>query len=653
MLRKPLNIFLVVLFSYLVAALTSNLIVDHKSKLVLSIEIETNHAGVWQLFWSNNEAFKQDNSIRRFVKGSGVHTIIYPLADKKVRYLRLDPTDGSKNKKDEFFLRSIKLSNGFGTIYEKIDAEDITPLNPAIAKIDHNTFVITGLDPQLKLDISSLIIKSNKDKHTVALWLLRVVFFVGGNLLILLCIRIFNIRGWGNELSIVFYRSVQLWPFLFLGGMIASIYGFINGFPLVFSDTGMYLKSGVEWFVPTDRPIMYGIYLLASSLRYYLWVPIILQGMIITYCCYLLLENTMINRSNAKKLTLLLVLILSLFTSLSWFSSQLTPDIFCAIAPLALLILYLDSSKFVSRYIALTVIFLVCNLSHTTSMLICLALSAFIFIVSVLFRKYFSFQKAVFLCVLSVVSFPLLMTLNYSISGKFTTGEGSYIFMSAKLADLGLLQKYLKENPKGRDYQIAEMVDDIKQKSNHFIWSNESVIHKMPRKVLKSELKEINRDILSDPSDFSYLIWKGAQQSFKLFVQGSRKYGFHSYKGKYVHDIIKKYFPEFERSFLDAMQQRWALNDRLNLVANSIVLWTSYIGIPILLIIFRKKIPLRFLFSCISIFFVLVVNDFVCATLSTGAERYHARISWIVVVALFLLVVKLFESVSLRNTHMN
>ena len=649
MLGKTLNIFLIALFSYLMAVFVADLVVDNKSKVVLSIEIEADHAGVWQLFWSNKEEFKQSNSKRRSVKGTGLHTLTYPLVDKKIRYLRLDPTDGSKDKNDEFSILSIKLSDGFKTIYEKTDAEDIVPLNPAVVKIDHNKFAITGLDPQLELNISNSLIKINKDKHTATLWLLRILFFITGNLLILLCIKIFNIKCWGSEFSKIFFRSVRLWPFLVVGGLIASIYGFINGFPLVFSDTGMYLKSGIEWFVPADRPIMYGIYLVVSSLRYYLWIPIIVQGIMITYCCYLLLGNIVVNKSNVKKLTLVLMLILSLFTSLSWFSSQLAPDIFCAIAPLVLLILYLDSDEFVSRKILLTAIFVVCNLSHTTSMLICLALSVFILVVSAFFRKYFGFRRAIFLFVLSVISFPLLMALNYSISGKFTTGEDSYIFMSAKLADLGLLQEYLKEDPDGRDYQIAKMVDDIKQNSNHFIWSNESVIHKMPKKILKSELKEINKNIQSDPSSFSYFIWRGFQRSLKLFVSGSKKYGFHSYKGKYIHDIIKKYFPGYEQSFLGSMQQRWALNDRLNLLENAITLLISYLTVPVLLLVFRKRVSPELLVSCVGMFFVLAVNDFVCATLSTGAARYHARISWIVLVALFLLIAKLLESASVKN----
>ena len=34
---------------------------------------------------------------------------------------------------------------------------------------------------------------------------------------------------------------------------------FYNGFPLVYSDSGTYLNSGSEFFVPDDRPITYGL----------------------------------------------------------------------------------------------------------------------------------------------------------------------------------------------------------------------------------------------------------------------------------------------------------------------------------------------------------------------------------------------------------
>lgn len=643
MLRRSVDILLIILFSYLAATIGSDLIVDRNTESVLELKIETDHEGVWQLFWGSDEQYTQVNSEIRLIRRPGIHTLTFPLVDQKIRFLRLDPSDGNKEIKDTFTIHEILLSNGFGTIYEKTNTEDIVPLNSSITKLNSNQFAITGPDPQLKLDFANPLIKSNREKHTGVLWLLRVSIFLLSGMIIFLCIKFIDLQRWRDELSTVFLRSARLLPFLILGGLIASAYGFINGFPIIFSDTGMYIRSGIEWFVPENRPVMFGVFLMLTSLRYCLWLTVIVQGMLVTYCCYLLLQTTVRNNGHLKKLTLLLMLILSLFTSLSWFSAQLAPDILCAIAPLALLVLFLDKSRYVSRKLTLIAIFLVCNLSHTSSLLISLGLSGFILVGTLFWRKHQELRKAILLCVLSTLSFPLLMTINYSISGKFTTGENSYIFTSAKLANLGLLQKYLRENPKGKDYQLATMVDDIKEKSNHFIWNKESVIHKLPRKQLKAELTEINKDILTDVSNLSYFLWKGVQHTCELFIHGTQ-YSLHSYKGKYVHDVIKKHYPHTEQRFLNSMQQRWVVSDKLNLTSNAILLWISYIGVPFVLFFYRKRIPVSVSFTGICLFFILVVNDFICATLSTAASRYHARLSWIVVVALFCLIAKLWES---------
>ena len=644
MRRRTFNTLLVILLSYFTATIVSDLIVEGKSRSILELEIETSEAGVWQLFWSRDEQLDQEDSIRESIGRPGKRTITYPLNNKKIRVLRLDPGDGSVDRKVIFAIQSIRLYNGFGTIYKKRNTEDIIPLNSTVSKIDNNRFAVTGPDPQLRLDFANLLFRRQNDKHIAALWIWRILIFLLCNVVTFGTLRFLGFSRWGKALSTVFIRSVRLLPFLTMGGVIASVYGFINGFPLIFSDTGMYLRSGIEWFVPDNRPIMYGIFLAFTSYKSCLWIPIIVQGMFITYCCYLLLENLLNDKSNLQKLTLILVLILSLFTSLSWFSSQLLPDIFCAIAAFALILLFLDKSKYVSRKIALTGIFLICNLSHTSSLLISLGMSGFLLVATIIFRKHLDLKRAVIPCALAVLSFPLLMTLNYTISGKFRTSENSYVFMSAKLAELGLLQKYLRENPDGENYQLATMVDDIEESIGRFIWNPESVTRRLPRTQLKAELTKINRNILSDPPSLVYFTWKGVQQSVTLFFTGTLRYGLHSYRGKYVHDIIKEYYPHAETSFLNSMQQRWAINDRLNHLANAVLLWVSYVSIPVLLLTYRKRLPLNVSVGCISIFFAVALNDFICATLSTDAPRYHARISWMVVAALFCLTLKLLES---------
>jgi len=48
---------------------------------------------------------------------------------------------------------------------------------------------------------------------------------------------------------------------LCIGTLILSLIGLYNGYPLVYSDTGTYIYSGFDKFIPLGRPVTYGLFL--------------------------------------------------------------------------------------------------------------------------------------------------------------------------------------------------------------------------------------------------------------------------------------------------------------------------------------------------------------------------------------------------------
>ena len=55
-------------------------------------------------------------------------------------------------------------------------------------------------------------------------------------------------------------RSTELWPWLGAALLLLSV-PVLNGYPLVYSDTGTYLRTAFEGYVPPDRPVWYGLFL--------------------------------------------------------------------------------------------------------------------------------------------------------------------------------------------------------------------------------------------------------------------------------------------------------------------------------------------------------------------------------------------------------
>src|SRR5829696_8859661 len=64
-----------------------------------------------------------------------------------------------------------------------------------------------------------------------------------------------------------------------------------NGYPLTYSDTGTYIYSGYEKFVPIDRPVGYGLFIyFFSQLINSLWTIIILQAVFIFWLTHFFLK---------------------------------------------------------------------------------------------------------------------------------------------------------------------------------------------------------------------------------------------------------------------------------------------------------------------------------------------------------------------------
>src|SRR5690606_34892748 len=124
--------------------------------------------------------------------------------------------------------------------------------------------------------------------------------------------------------------------------LILMYAGFYNGYPLVTSDTGTYLNSGFNLTVPDDRPITYGLFIRFVSMGFSLWLPIFLQNALVSF---VIVEFIRFSGAEIKKhFYIPIFLFLSYLSGISWFSSQIMPDIFSAVSILVLPVLLFSRS---------------------------------------------------------------------------------------------------------------------------------------------------------------------------------------------------------------------------------------------------------------------------------------------------------------------
>lgn len=233
-----------------------------------------------------------------------------------------------------------------------------------------------------------------------------------------------------------------------LSAVLLLFAAFYNGFPLVTSDTGTYINSGFQHFVPHDRPVLYGLFIRHSSLNASFWFTVLAQAIIMAYLLWQVLNRFASNSLGAAGKFVLLVIITA-FSSLSWITGQLMPDVFTPAGIIAFLLLLQPGGK-KSNIIFNALILLLSCLVHNSHLLI-FSLLALVLLLYLLFSKRFRtliarWGRGLLVVALVAASWLLAPLINYSVDGRFRMSGAPYAFLMAKNVENGVIDAYLEKN---------------------------------------------------------------------------------------------------------------------------------------------------------------------------------------------------------------
>ena len=128
---------------------------------------------------------------------------------------------------------------------------------------------------------------------------------------------------------------MRAWPAILGGAALLLWPAALNGYPLVFSDTGAFLAQTIERIPVWDKPMVYGPLLHLLHLRLSLWLPMAAQGLLLSWLLWLV--QRVLGRVTPGS-HLLLCAGLAAATAAPWFAAFLMPD---WLAPALVLCLFL------------------------------------------------------------------------------------------------------------------------------------------------------------------------------------------------------------------------------------------------------------------------------------------------------------------------
>ena len=411
------------------------------------------------------------------------------------------------------------------------------------------------------------------------------------------------------------------------GAFILMIPAFVNGYPVVYSDTSTYLASGFGLNPPFDRPITYGLFLRIASLNgLSLWPVIFFQSLILSYLVFRLLEGFMTRNRWYYLAGTGTMLVLALFTGASWTASQVIADLFTPIMVLTLLVILVVHVPRNER-ILLYILFFLSTAMHISHLSISLMLVALLFIAgrirSLRLDSWFRIR-------------PLLVALGLTLAAYLVMApaisKSRHVFLMGAMVENGIAKRFLDQQCPGHDYSLCAYKDSLPGKAWEFIWNEDSPFYKIGGwDGTKKEFNAIIRETLTSPKYLLLHIRESMRATGRQLVKFRSGDGNGVFlEGTPLYRRMEKYFPRELQSYRNSMQNRDKLGflgpwNRLHLVFIVVSL-----GGLVLLLIRKAKKGSRLTAMLVVLLLAVVINAWSCGTFAGPVDRLGSKMVWLV-----------------------
>ncbi len=414
---------------------------------------------------------------------------------------------------------------------------------------------------------------------------------------------------------------------------------FVNGYPLIYSDTSTYIHSAFEFLPPKDRPITYGLFIRLTSLNgLTMWTVVFSQTLILSGLLYYLSKKSMGLDQQNPGLRFALIILVSSLAGAAWATSFLLPDIFTPIMVLAalLLLIYPEKEK---RMIWLWIVFGLSAAMHSSHIPFGIAFLSIILIARFIFPTALKAH-------IQIRTLLILIGLNLLAMGimSSTLSKSKHVFQMGAYIEQGIIESFLKEECDDQNFGLCAYKDSLPDEAWEFIWEESSPLYQLGGwKATKSEFNEIIRTTWTRPR---YLILH-LEASFRETLKQ-----LFSFKSVFVHGVspnldllsarVEEYIPADINRFLSSRQNRGPLTAFawLNPVQLSLVL-LSLVLIPGLLISKFSPLPnQKLVLAGIVLGLGILIHAWVCGTFANPIDRLGSKMIWILPCFALILLLK-------------
>lgn len=425
---------------------------------------------------------------------------------------------------------------------------------------------------------------------------------------------------------------------------LVSAIAFINRYPLVYSDSGTYIRSAFTLMPPDDRPIGYGLIIRAVTWQSTLWTVVLFQGAMISWLLYETLKQLLPVGIVIWRAHLILLGLLMILTSMPWYMAQIMPD---AITPMLGLILYLllagkglSHARVIFLWVSLF-FFLITHNSHVAMGLLFLALAALYALVRRRTTQWFWITWG---GALAMVIGGIVFVAQYNGAHGLKTefSPSANVFLAGRLCEGELMGDFLDEHCGQREYALCPYKEELPLIPGDFIWGTSSITDRLGGNLSRvdSLVKPVVHDLLTEPEYLGRYLRMCAVASVTQLFQVNTNSGVVSfYKDSAPYAAIKERLPWEASMYITSLQahNRWADLD----IHDHLVHLALFLSVLILMWCWPSTAREEGLRAFILVMLAWVVlNAVVTASLANVYDRLQSRVAWLTVLSAIIVLMR-------------
>lgn len=428
-------------------------------------------------------------------------------------------------------------------------------------------------------------------------------------------------------------------------GAVLSTLAFVNGYPLVYADSGAYVRASITLEQLDDRPLGYSLFLRAITWQETLWTVPFVQGALVSWLVLLVLRSSMAEPRDLLRKHDLLMVLLAVGTSLSWYTVQIMADFLTPVLFLASYLIFSGTPLRTPALVFLHIIVLLSLISHNSHIFILLASwCAWLLIVLVQPKERRQWRSwRIYSPPLLALIAPIFIAALYMKDGKPPAlSRAGNVFLAGRLCEDGVMERFLRKNCGDRPYRLCPYVDDLPSDAGSMLWSDKGILVREGLSLSQGDsvLAPLMQDILRDHQAMKGYARSALIATLVQLFQYDAGVGLHSYgpgTSPFFH-IGNHFKREFSR-YRMSRQQREDFKD-LDW-ANRLVGFVLLVSLVYLY--FRRDQwlhhrSLSMLFKAIIAW--AVANAAVTSSLAVVDPRLQSRVLWLIPMFAFIVLIE-------------